>query len=46
MKEAVKEILAEMEAEELDPLEGMGNAQIAEILPPDETRGSASIQTI
>ena len=31
MDEAVKEILAEMEAEEQDPLEGMGNAQIAEI---------------
>ena len=29
--EAVKEILAEMEAEEQDPIEGMGNAQIAEI---------------
>ena len=29
--EAVKEILAEMEAEEQDPLEGMGNAQITEI---------------
>ena len=29
--EAVKEILAEMEVEEQDPLEGMGNAQIAEI---------------
>ena len=29
--EAVKEILAEMGAEEQDPLEGMGNAQIAEI---------------
>ena len=29
--EAVKQILAEMEAEEQDPLEGMGNAQIAEI---------------
>ena len=29
--EAVKEILAEMEAEEQDPLEGMGNAQIAQI---------------
>ena len=28
---AVKEILAEMEAEEQDPIEGMGNAQIAEI---------------
>ena len=29
--EAVKEILAEMEAEEQDPLEGLGNTQIAEI---------------
>ena len=29
--EAVKQILAEMEAEEQDPLEGMGNAQITEI---------------
>ena len=29
--EAVKQILAEMEAEEQDPLEGMGNAQVAEI---------------
>ena len=29
--EAVKEILAEMKAEEQDPIEGMGNAQIAEI---------------
>ena len=29
--EAAKEILAEMEAEEQDPIEGMGNAQIAEI---------------
>ena len=29
--ETVKEILAEMEVEEQDPLEGMGNAQIAEI---------------
>ena len=29
--EAVKQILAEMEAEEQDPLEGIGNAQIAEI---------------
>ena len=29
--EAVKEILAEMEAEEQDPLEGLGNVQIAEI---------------
>ena len=72
--EAVKEILAEMEAQEQDPLEGLGNAQIAEIyhrmtpedqrlfrqfkrfhkqyyetdgnLPPDDTGGSASIQTI
>ena len=31
VNEAVKEILAEMEAEEQDPLEGMGNARIAEI---------------
>ena len=31
VNEAIKEILAEMEAEEQDPLEGMGNAQIAEI---------------
>ena len=31
MDEVVKEILAEMEAEEQDPIEGMGNAQIAEI---------------
>ena len=29
--EAVKEILAEVEAEEQDPIEGMGNAQIVEI---------------
>ena len=38
---AVKEILAEMEAEELDPLEGMGNAQIAEIyhrMTPEDQR--------
>ena len=31
VNEAVKEILAEMEAEEQDPLEELGNAQIAEI---------------
>ena len=39
--EAVKEILAEMEAEEQDPLEGLGNAQIAEIyhrMMPEEQR--------
>ena len=38
---AVKEILAEMEAEEQDPLEGMGNAQIAEIyrrMKPEDQR--------
>ena len=29
--EAVKEILAEMEVEEQDPIEGIGNAKIAEI---------------
>ena len=31
VNEAVKEILAEMEAEEQDPLEGLGNVQIAKI---------------
>ena len=39
--EAVKEILAEMEAEEQDPLEGMGNAQIAVIyhqMKPEDQR--------
>ena len=39
--EAVKEILAEMEAEEQDPMEGMGNAQIAEIyhrMKPEDQR--------
>ena len=39
--EAVKEILAEMEAEEHDPLEGMGNAQIAEVyhrMKPEDQR--------
>ena len=39
--EAVKQILAEMEAEEQDPLEGMGNAQIAEIyhrMKPEDQR--------
>ena len=39
--EAVKEILAEMEAEEQDPIEGMGNAQIAEIyhrMKPEDQR--------
>ena len=39
--EAVKEILAEMEAEEQEPLEGMGNAQIAEIyrqMKPEDQR--------
>ena len=38
---AVKEILAEMEAEEQDPIEGMGNAQIAEIyhrMKPEDQR--------
>ena len=38
--EAVKQILVEMEAEEQDPLEGMGNAQVAEIyhrmMPEDQ----------
>ena len=39
--EAVKEILAEMEAEEQDPIEGMGNAKIAEIyhrMKPEDQR--------
>ena len=39
--EAVKEILAEMEAQEQDPIEGMGNAQIAEIyhrMKPEDQR--------
>ena len=39
--EVVKEILAEMEAEEQDPIEGMGNAQIAEIyhrMKPEDQR--------
>ena len=41
MDEAVKQILAEMEAEEQDPLEGMDNAQIAEIyrqMKPEDQR--------
>ena len=41
VNEAVKEILAEMEAEEQDPLEGMGNTQIAEIyhqMKPEDQR--------
>ena len=39
--EAVKEILAEAEAEEQDPIEGMGNAQITEIyhrMKPEDQR--------
>ena len=39
--EAVKQILAEMEAEEQDLLEGMGNAQVAEIyhrMKPEDQR--------
>ena len=39
--EAVKQILAKMEAEEQDPLEGMGNAQVAEIyhqMKPEDQR--------
>ena len=41
VNEAVKEFLAEMEAEEQDPLEGMGNAHIAEIyhrMTPEDQR--------
>ena len=39
--EAVKQILAEMEADEQDPLEGMGNTQVAEIyhrMRPEDQR--------
>ena len=39
--EAVKQILAEMEVEEQDPIEGMGNAQIAKIyhrMKPEDQR--------
>ena len=39
--EAVKEILAEAEAEEQDPIEGMGNAQVTEIyhrMKPEDQR--------
>ena len=39
--EAVKQILAEMEVEEQDPLEGMGNAQVVEIyyrMRPEDQR--------
>ena len=41
VNEAVKEILAEMEAAEQDPLEGLGNVQIAEIyhrMTPEDQR--------
>ena len=41
VNEAVKEILAEMKAEEQDPLEGLGNTQIAEIyrqMKPEDQR--------
>ena len=41
VNEAIKEILAEMEAEEQDPLEGLGNVQIAEIyhrMTPEDQR--------
>ena len=41
LDEAVKEILAEVEAEEQDPIEGMGNAQVAEIyhrMKPEDQR--------
>ena len=41
VNKAVKEILAEMEAEEQDPLEGLGNVQIAEIyhrMTPEDQR--------
>ena len=41
VNEALKEILAEMEAEEQDPLEGLGNVQIAKIyhrMTPEDQR--------
>ena len=41
VEEAVKQILAEMEVEEQDPLEGMGNDQVAEIyhrMKPEDQR--------
>ena len=41
VNEAVKAIVAEMEAEEQDPLEGLGNAQISEIyrqMKPEDQR--------
>ena len=41
VNEAVKEILAEMEAEEQDPLQGLGNVQITEIyhrMTPEDQR--------
>ena len=47
VNKAVKEILAEMEAEEQDPLEGMGNAQIAEIyhqMKPEDQRLSDNLR--
>ena len=47
--EAVKQILAEMEAEEQDPLEGMGNAQIAEIyhrMKPEDQRLFRAVQEV
>ena len=41
INEAVKQIFAEMEVEEQDPLEGMGNAQVEEIyyrMRPEDQR--------
>ena len=38
VNEAVKEILAEMEAEEQDPLEGMGNAEIYRQMKSEDQR--------
>ena len=43
--EAVKQILAEMEAEEQDPLEGMGNAQVAEI-PSYDAGGPVPVSAV
>ena len=47
--EAVKQILAEMEVEEQDPFEGIGNAQITEIyhrMKPEDQRLFRQFQAV
>ena len=44
--EAVKQILAEMEAEEQDPLEGMGNAQVAENISSHDAGGPVPVSAV